>query len=1473
MTDHVAELRCPSCGALVEAAVAEGLCRACLLQQVALGTGTESGPSVAWRPPTVEELTAVFPQLEIVGLIGRGGMGAVYKARQKSLGRLVALKILAPHHAANPDFAERFAREAQALAEVNHPNIVTVYDSGRAGEFFFLTMEFVDGVNLRQAMSAGRLTPPQALAIVPPICEALQFAHEHGIVHRDIKPENLLLDKDGRIKIADFGIARMMRVGQAFQPDHLTSNASQAGKPDLQKPDLTQQSVLGTPQYMAPEQRDAPSAVDHRADIYSLGVVLYEMLTGELPGTNLVPPSKKVQIDVRLDEIVLRALEHEPELRFHTATEFRQQVEGVVNTPPPTSLGSGEPVTRSIPRPMRGHVTTPHELGWLPNLRSKSALPAFGLLAIAIALPLLFLGTQTVVGGSLSEHIWRTVWIIAVMWPVICVLSAACLVLSEVYNRIVQARIPGHAADNEHSGGASSDAGLSDSSAGEHSQPTTRLPMIANGIACTAERLATIWGRFFAHRDRAEFVLDENQLRIRWPVLFRSEESIVIPLKSIRDVEVGHYSTTVILMGLDYVRVTYESDGNTRQVCFTPFTPSASWLLSIPAANLHVVEWSEAIRAVTDGREPVITAKAARSPQPLAMIWSIPPWFLVFLTTLVGFAMSLKNASGMRTSAEAVLFVIGMTVLAFGWGWVMAWVISREGRRALAMRPQVRESEPPHGETSVVSAPAESSSPSPTNRRQLGGRRLFAVALALGFVVIGYLALLSGRAAQMLTSDLYLTLLMLFPFMIVGLVAGVASRRGTVVGLWALLTGVVVVAAIDSYGYLAVQEAMRKRAWTGAALTQGMFAIAAIPASLVGSFVGVAIGLFIVRFGKSRSNDQISPHGAEPLPDGPFVDERSQRHKIAIAASVVWLVTGMVVGTVKLKATEVRFRYDFEWLALTLFLLATAVLPGVLVSKSIKQWCEKRDLQDRPSIFGWLRATAVLGFAMTLPFVMFTTGLLDGLVSQALVWEGRTFAMLLPIGLIGFIALPWASVVLWQARFLLTGATGDSLVDDARRRQHRRVVIGTVLAMLVAVALVISVPTGPQTIEVTTRHAAVENGHFTFGYSVQNVPGWNVWLTLENAQLINSDSPHLEDHGPVVVSRYQTKLVGNGRVRVPLEYLPTTDEGRGKMLASIGPSEGDRAILQPRVQVSRLAFQTESLMRVWAMLMMLPEGQTPDSQLIEPTGSPAAPRYKTIEPPAQPKLAPFEGAYDQGRVEFVALRRHPANGQPSWKPNGDLLTETGLPDLGGSSSAGGKVIHEIIVRVHSETGLPSRPELRFTPTSGFVGMGSTLHGPTDKQSYSTLIRTIACPPDARQMTVEVGVADGEWRSKLSFDRHQNQRQFGMSHIGGSDGSWEGSVRTTNTSGETVPLAFSYSHRDDYETRLVYERADGTIIRMPEEGSGGGTGVINSITTLPVAEFESIRKFHVQARRYQWVEFRNVSLQLGHRTKVEVQSAR
>src|SRR4051812_29533513 len=263
--DAKSSAHCPRCGASLEHGSVDGLCAKCLgalnfSVDTALPGEAAAPPS---PPPTPAEIAAHFPQLEVIDFLGRGGMGVVYKARQKALGRLVALKLLAPERVADPKFAERFTHEAKALAALNHPNIVTIHDFGQAGGFYYLLMEFVDGVNLRQAMKAGRFTPEQALAIVPPVCEALQYAHEHGIVHRDIKPENLLLDREGRVKIADFGIAKI-----------LAAESSGTG--------LSESQPAGTPQYMAPEQKEH-CATDHRADIYSLGVVLYEMLTGELP--------------------------------------------------------------------------------------------------------------------------------------------------------------------------------------------------------------------------------------------------------------------------------------------------------------------------------------------------------------------------------------------------------------------------------------------------------------------------------------------------------------------------------------------------------------------------------------------------------------------------------------------------------------------------------------------------------------------------------------------------------------------------------------------------------------------------------------------------------------------------------------------------------------------------------------------------------------------------------------------------------------------------------------------------------------------------------------------------------------------------------------------------------------------------------------------------------------------------------------
>jgi predicted Ser/Thr protein kinase len=309
------EKKCPQCGAPLPAGGLAGLCPACLLAQGAAETASDTPP---FQPPTVAEVAALFPQLEILSLIGKGGMGAVYQARQPVLDRIVALKILPPQTTGGPDFTERFNREARALARLNHPNIITVHEFGQVQGMPFFIMEYVDGLNLRQLEQAGKLTPREALQIVPQICEALQFAHDAGIVHRDIKPDNILLDKKGRVKIADFGIAKIL------------GNPPETGVPETQ-------GAIGTPHYMAPEQVEKPQSVDHRADIFSLGVVFYEMLTGELPLGKFAPPSAGahgVRVDVRLDEVVLRALEKEPDRRYQHASQVKTAVETIANTPP-----------------------------------------------------------------------------------------------------------------------------------------------------------------------------------------------------------------------------------------------------------------------------------------------------------------------------------------------------------------------------------------------------------------------------------------------------------------------------------------------------------------------------------------------------------------------------------------------------------------------------------------------------------------------------------------------------------------------------------------------------------------------------------------------------------------------------------------------------------------------------------------------------------------------------------------------------------------------------------------------------------------------------------------------------------------------------------------------------------------------------------------------------------------------------------
>jgi tRNA A-37 threonylcarbamoyl transferase component Bud32 len=335
-----------------------------------------------FTPPRPTELGGYFPQLEIIELLGQGGMGAVYQARQPGLDRLVAVKILPPEAGRDPAFAERFTREARALARLTHPNIVTVFDFGQKDGLYYFIMEFVDGASLRPLLRAGAIQTAEALRIIGQICDALQFAHEEGFVHRDIKPENILLDRKGRVKVADFGIAKLL--------DRRT------GDPTLTGP----WQVMGTLHYMAPEQMDNPLGVDHRADLYSLGVMFYELLTRQLPLGRFPPPSQRAAVDSRLDSIVLRALESDPNQRYQQARDLKADLD---------AIGQPAPVT----------VFAPLEPGWQePDYewaRRRVLWPGIGLLITGILalLPVLaipiWLGTQS---ANLKESVgdWFICW-------------------------------------------------------------------------------------------------------------------------------------------------------------------------------------------------------------------------------------------------------------------------------------------------------------------------------------------------------------------------------------------------------------------------------------------------------------------------------------------------------------------------------------------------------------------------------------------------------------------------------------------------------------------------------------------------------------------------------------------------------------------------------------------------------------------------------------------------------------------------------------------------------------------------------------------------------------------------------------------------------------------------------------------------------------------------------------------------------
>ena len=367
--------RCPKCNGHLVADAPQGLCPVCLLEHGIQRTPENLDPMTTstggkFVPPTVDQLNKLFPQFDFRSMVGQGGMGAVYRVRQKSLDRTVAVKILPPDVGSDPTFAERFAREAKAMARLTHPNILSIHEFGETNGQYFLVMEFVDGINLRQAIQTKSLCSAESLCIVQQICDALQFAHDEGIVHRDIKPENILVDKKGRIKIADFGLAKLL----SRSPVDITLTSAH--------------QVMGTLHYMAPEQIERPLDVDHRADIYSLGVVFYELLTGQLPLGRFPLPSTMVGVEQSIDEVVLRTLERDPGHRYQHASDVRSDVDKY-------SVDAKVPEYRA---PKSPHLDIQHS----PTVTFRPGLLAFGVALLIAGMSLMVLGLFI----NRNEYFW-----------------------------------------------------------------------------------------------------------------------------------------------------------------------------------------------------------------------------------------------------------------------------------------------------------------------------------------------------------------------------------------------------------------------------------------------------------------------------------------------------------------------------------------------------------------------------------------------------------------------------------------------------------------------------------------------------------------------------------------------------------------------------------------------------------------------------------------------------------------------------------------------------------------------------------------------------------------------------------------------------------------------------------------------------------------------------------------------------------
>jgi len=320
---------------------------------------SDSIAHVGFQAPDPAELNKLFPGYEIQSLIATGGMGAVYCAVQKSLDRTVALKILPQEFSKDAAFCEGFEAEAKAMARLNHPNLIGVYDFGEIDGMLYIIMEFVKGKSIYHSANGRAIDPSEVIRMVTAVCNGLAHAHENGIIHRDIKPSNILLDLNAQPKIGDFGLARPIE------------RKIQEGE-----------EIFGTPHYTAPEVVDAPHSIDYRADIFSVGVMLHELLTGKLPANDPRPPSVISHCDRRFDEIVRKATQTAPSGRYLSAAEMAKDLALIASSPIKKAVRAPAPIGRGQVGP---RVAAPLQRQQIIKPKSSSKAPAFLLFLVLAA--------------------------------------------------------------------------------------------------------------------------------------------------------------------------------------------------------------------------------------------------------------------------------------------------------------------------------------------------------------------------------------------------------------------------------------------------------------------------------------------------------------------------------------------------------------------------------------------------------------------------------------------------------------------------------------------------------------------------------------------------------------------------------------------------------------------------------------------------------------------------------------------------------------------------------------------------------------------------------------------------------------------------------------------------------------------------------------------------------------------------------